>query len=365
VKRIAKDLAVLEVPDETCPLTLAADAAQQQAMSEQSLAAGPPSAQSRAPSLEPGGNGWGMSSQLPAQINDPAMTELDPEHVRIVVPWDVALRPHMRTACGAKGDAGGNYANVKAWVAAAKAHQYQMTVSFGRCARQPEYKNMPTVTQYKAAIKRFLDDGNLSGVRFFAAFNEPDSAGQPTSVAKAQARHNADTLIGAKRTAQYWATFDRLCDSSAYTCSVAAGDFVDGPEFAASYYNAYRHALTHAPTIWAFHAYYTGNTGDYRRFDRFRDGVRASDKIWLTEQGGIVNSVRFPNRTEAAAKAGADRLISDVVNRDDRITRFYYYSLWGDAGGFDSGLLQPGPVGGPHAKRPVFDDLKAKLNPSP
>jgi len=292
--------------------------------------------------------------------------------VRIIVPWDVAERPFRRTACDPDdpskprgGDVNGQYAHLKDWVRNAKAQGRTILVSFGRCARQPEYATLPTPRQYKRAILRFLNNRNFQGIQFFTAWNEPNSDGQPTSTVK-----NGDT--GPKRAGQFWSSFQKLCvdPDYRYRCTVAAGDFVDD-RFFPGYFPKYRRAMTRQPSVWAIHPYVAGNQlGSTRRADRMKAFIRATrrsdaadPKIWITEAGGIVNSKNFPNRSEETARAAARELFDVVVDLSDRITRFYYYALFGDPPTkFDSGLLRYAghPLGG-GTKRPVFEDYRARV----
>jgi hypothetical protein len=142
-------------------------------------------------------------------------------------------------------------------------------------------------------------------------------------------------------------------------------NFLDDASFTDAYFKEYKRGLGgRQPTVWAFHAYTTGTTGslgDYRRWDKFRRATSRPDapdpKIWLTEQGGVVE-VNGRVRTEEEARAAANRLFNDLVGKSTRITRFYYYTMVG-APGFDSGLRNY------HTQqlRPVFFDYNFKSCP--
>ena len=116
----------------------------------------PLSGSSFAPSLVAGDSGWGLATQGASQLLDANAVHLHVSKVRIVVPWDVVQRPHTADACGAKGDVGSNYANLKQWITNARQNGQEMLVSFGRCAQSAEYGRLPTTSQYKRAIERFL-----------------------------------------------------------------------------------------------------------------------------------------------------------------------------------------------------------------
>lgn len=307
-------------------------------------------------------SGWGMAFQSHTDFDRPELAELNPRRVRIVVPWDTALRPFKATACGAQGDVNANYANAKEWVRKALAQSREVLVSFGRCAQGSEYGTRPSLPQYKEAISRFVNNRNFKGIRFYSSWNEPNSDGQPTSRAKSPA---SDEWQGARWAAKAWSWFAGYCRKDAHPCTVAAGEFVDGDDFQPTYLKQYKAALTRQPTVWAFHPYVAGQTDNLTRLERFLDVTRRTDgpspKIWFTEQGGIVNSESFPNQTEAQATEAARRLVTKVTNRSDRVTRFYYYALRGDAPPkFDSGLLRYTDL----SKRPFFNEYKALANPS-
>lgn len=69
------------------------------------------------------------------------------------------------------------------------------------------------------------------------------------------------------------------------------------------------------------------------------------------------NGATVPDRRERAQ--GGHRLFNDLIGKSQRITRFYYYSMLGNAG-FDSGLrsYRTGQL------RAVFSDYKAKTCPA-
>lgn len=320
-----------------------------------------------APLLAPGDPNWGLAAQGAGQLTDQYAIGLRARTVRIVVPWDVAQRPYTDDACGRRGDVNSNYANLASWVAHAQANNQQMLISFGRCADRTEYDVLPTPSQYKRAITRFLGNSRFRDIRYFTAWNEPNSDGQPTSFAKRR-RAGQPLSLGPQRAAQFWATFSLLCHSGGRSCSVAAGEFVDSSDFTPEYFADYKRSLTHQPTVWAFHPYVAANSASYTRFDRFISGTARTDvstqpPIWITEAGGIVHSNRYRNNTPALARAGGDRLITDVVNRSPRISRLYYYALLGDpptvGAGFDSGLLDYQN----RCPRDMYNDYLQKVSP--
>lgn len=228
-------------------------------------------------SLDPGGSGWGMSVQPSLVLDDPDLRRLGVRQVRRVVPWDVALRPFKDTACGPKGDPGGStaeYADLKNWVRKAKASGAEILISFGHCKQGTEWDVLPKPSQYKEAILRFMRNRNFQGIRWFTSWNEPNHKEQPTSVTR------SGSLFGAFRAGQYWRVFNRLCRSPDYpfSCSVAAGEFLDDASFNASYFNEYKRGLGgRQPTVWAFHAYSTGQQNNYSRWDQFRRSTSRPD----------------------------------------------------------------------------------------
>ena len=344
-----------------------------------SSAAGP----GPASSLQAHGPGWGMAFENAGVFGEADFQEVDPPQVRKIVPWDIAVRPFKRTACSEattqeqsarEAYARQLYENLKRWVASARAQNREITISFGRCAngddkgrRPSEYGTLPSQAEYRAAFLRFMQNRNFKGIRWYTAWNEPNSDGQPTSAKKA-----GSISTGAGAAAKFYMAFRDICARPTRDCTVAAGEFVDGTEWASgAYFRSYRQQLTgRQPTVWAFHPYVAANGtgGAARRFKAFLDRVTTGSnppKVWITEAGGIKRSRAFPNQTEAQATQATQKLITDLPALNDQITRLYLYSLHGDYSVapdilFDSGLLAPTPPGGgPEPRRPQFNSFKA------
>lgn len=66
-----------------------------------------------------------------------------------------------------------------------------------------------------------------------------------------------------------------------------------------------------------------------------------------------------PFQTEENACKAANRLFNDLIGKSQRIKRFYYYSMLGNAG-FDSGLRSYRTS----QLRAVFSDYKVKTCPA-
>jgi hypothetical protein len=330
------------------------------------------STRSYSTSLGLGQGGWGLSVQRPEALTNADSKHLHVTRARIIVPWDVVSRVYRSDRCGAQGDVGRNYANLRAWADAARANGQQMLVSFGRCADGSEYGHLPTTAEYRAAITSFLRSSVFSDIHDFTAWNEPNSSGQPTSYS----RQPAGSEIGPHAAGKFWSAFNKLCEAN--HCTVAAGDFVDGTDFSPRYMSSYKSALDKQPSVWAFHPYFAGNsltsnpTAPWEGFLRAtqRTDGHSSPRIWITEAGGVVNSLTWQNRTEDQARAATQKLLgSAIAGRSTRISRFYYYAVVGDAPkvlsdgrnhAFDSGLLRYGTLD----QRPMYADYLAKTNPT-
>ena len=309
--------------------------------------------------------------------------------LRRTIPWNIAL---------VKGP---EYDEYVSWVqrALSSTPSIRPVLSVERC-RSTFVRNgaaltcedfQPTRDEYKAAILALLSDPVLGQVEDFTAWNEPNNYRPDPAPGDSPAPIAQDNFYqptrDAELTGRYWYDFWTMCRASQFSCTVAAGDFLDARmqnvtrvgSDARDYYLDYRRGMYNArPERWAWHAYYDGertleisSTADwwsaFRAFaaqTQSRNATQASPSIWLTEQGatrlrdakltrisGDPDSSNDPDTLREPISAGAVAqradLVTDRLTRSDnagllgttsRILRFFYYQVRGDST-FDSGLL--------------------------
>lgn len=256
----------------------------------------------------------GLSEQSAAFVRDRRVAAANLPVVRLIVPWDAALRP-------ASG--------IEEWFAEAAKLPAEPLIAFERIP--PDRCNgqtvcpAPTVAQLREAFAAFRE--RWPHVREFAAWNEPNHPWQPTA---------DDPELAAK----FHDALRRDCPA----CTIVAGELVDSASMK-SYFTAYRAALRETPQVWGIHNY-----GDLI-YDRpsYVNWLlaRTAEPIWLTETGGIVSlrsivdgSVQLP-ASETRATASMQRLLDLLAAEPARIQRAYAYH-WREAPGaaFDAGLTR-------------------------
>jgi hypothetical protein len=273
----------------------------------------------------------GLSDQHETSFSDLRFRTLPIAHVRLVVPWDAAIV---------------DPAPVDAWLRAAEARGLTPLVSFERsrgaqCPGQP--CTAPSPAAFGDAFAAFR--ARWPAVREFAAWNEPNHAGQPFELAPRAAAQLHDVLR-------------RACPA----CVIVAGDVVDNASMK-GWLNDYRAALTTPVLVWGLHDY-----GDVT-YDRasYLDWLLAKvpEPVWLTETGGIVRLTKStqdllaPDEQRAAESVRKAFAAADA--HPDRVERLYLYQ-WQAAVGedFDAGLLRPDG-----SARPSLDVVRARLGTVP
>lgn len=290
----------------------------------------------RSDALRPGRGGWGFSTQQGAVFNRPRFLELQVEKVRRAVPWDVVLRSQRSTSCGAQGDPAtmNALAATREFIRDAAARNFEVTISFERCQNNTEWSVLPPISEYNEAVRAFRREfGGM--VRAYSAWNEPNHRSQPTSRYR-----RGGSFDGAERAAWYWRHLKKACDSvrpedaGLTPCIPLAGEFADNPSFSPTYYRTYKQGLGgRRPWFWAFHVYGTGMTRGaapnfYRRFANNvppnPDGNNPG--IWLTEAGGVYDrGPGYNRRPDAIVEDDLRWLLTDLLDSDNKIKRFYYY----------------------------------------
>jgi hypothetical protein len=265
----------------------------------------------------------GIGAQNVSMFASPWFTGLHVGTVRLDLPWNA-------------GESSGAWS---AWLTAAHADGLEVLVALDHDSTS----DCPTTScalvpleSYRSALSQLLE--RYPFITEIEPWNEPNDSSEPTAGNPAAA-------------AAYYEAARAVCPS----CTVLAGDFLDGPSLA-SYLSAYVAALVNTPQAWGLHDYYDANYFE-------SDGVATmladtTGGLWLTETGGLVQDGDLPYDEQRAVQA--DQWVYGLAAANDRIARVYYYG-WlpsTEPGSFDSGLLEPD--GSP---RPAYWTIRAYTNP--
>jgi hypothetical protein len=233
----------------------------------------------------------GIGEQGLAMFSDPRFAALALEHVRLVVPYDVACRPARAR----------KFAD--AWLAAAGRAGARPLVAFGPGWRR--YWELPSYRTYLRCVRAF--HARYPQVRDFNPWNEANHGSQPTY------RHPV-------RAAGFYNALRRACRR----CNVAAGDVLDWPNMR-RWVLKYKRHLRGRPRLWSMHNYFDVNlprswrTSGTRRLLRITRG-----RLWISETAGIVFYVRNGRLGEENAARSTRRMLS-LPRHSRRITRVYAY----------------------------------------
>lgn len=274
------------------------------------------------PSAAAGAAVIGIADQNTAMFSDPRFQALNITTAREVVPWDVMTRRADRVYLNA----------FRGWLRAAESVGVTPLISFGADFTNPAANYVPTVSQYKAAVKAFLKA--FPNLTTFTAWNEPDFSYR--SLAR-----------NPKLAASYFNTLVGLC----HHCTIAAGDVylpTTGPAtidnsvaHLGPWLRAYIKGLHYRPAAWALHDYFEirgHNTSQLRTLESMTRGP-----IWLDETGGVLRRGHWQYRNQSAAAAARDeQFLLSLTRRFPRIARIYHYEWRGNSkAGWDSGLIAP------------------------
>ena len=270
----------------------------------------------------------GIGDQSPATFSDPRFLALGITTAREIVPWDVVTRRADR----------GDLAAFRVWLRAAERAKVTPLISFGADFTNPAANYVPTVSQYKTAVKAFIKE--FPQLKLYTAWNEPDFVYRSLA-------HNPALA------ANYFNVLFELC----HHCTVLAGDvylptvgavpssarrsFFNGVPSLAPWLRAYVRGLHHRPSGWALHDYTEvrgRNTLQLRTLMSMTSGP-----IWLDETGGILRRGHWWYRNQSATAAAKDeQFLLSLPRRFPRIARIYHYEWKGAAtAGWDSGLIGP------------------------
>jgi Glycosyl hydrolase catalytic core len=281
----------------------------------------------------------GIGDQNPAMFSDSRFLALHITTARAVVPWDIVTRPADSA----------DLARFRAWLRAAEAAHVSPFISFGADFTNPAANYVPTVAQYKGAVKAFL--GAFPQIKAYTAWNEPDFS----------YRHLARNPGLA---ASYFNALYEMCRG----CTVLAGD-VYLPTTGAAYIDkssarlgpwlrAYIKGLRHRPAGWALHDYFEvrgRNASQLRTLMSMTSGP-----IWLDETGGVLRRGHWQYANQSANAAARDeQFLLSLAKRFRRVARIYHYQWQGaTSAGWDSGLI--GPNG---QARPAYTVVRNWLQP--
>ena len=236
----------------------------------------------------------GIADQKTTMFTDPLFADLGIRQARLVVPWD-AMR------------GGVELAELRQWLAAARATKVTPLLSFGHSRRTGRQRVRPTPTQLQREFRRIRTA--FPWVREFVVWNEPNHCSQPLCKTPEIA-------------ARYFDAMTRACR----TCTILGPEVLDSPNLR-SWVRRFRAKAKHEPKAWGLHNYIDAN--------RFKtNGTRTmlaatTGELWLTETGGIVNrtaTVKIPFEESPAHAADAVRWLFDrLVPLSPRIRRVYLY----------------------------------------
>jgi hypothetical protein len=233
----------------------------------------------------------GIGEQGIEMFSDPRFGALGLEHVRLVVPYDVACRP------------GAAQQYVDTWLAAAGHAGARPLVAFA--SSWERRWGLPSYRTYLRCMRAF--HARYPSVRDFNPWNEANHGSQPTY-------HNP------VRAAGYYNALRRVCRG----CNVAAGDVLDWWNMR-RWVLKYKRHLRGRPRLWSMHNYVDVNAFRPWRLSGTRRLLQLTrGRLWISETAGIVYYVREGRLGERRA-AAATRWMLSLPRHSQRISRVYAY----------------------------------------
>jgi hypothetical protein len=277
----------------------------------------------------------GISDQQAATFTNPLFAPLKIKAARYITPYDVMDSPADK-------------AQLDAWLAAARAANQKILVSFEHSHRGSRAKTLPSVAAYTKAIKKFkkaypfvkeISPWNEVNRKIFKLGNSYQ--GQPT-------------WNSPKRVAQYY-----MAARKAFPGKTIVGiDILDEQNVnrTIKYLKSFLRYAKPTPKVIGFHNY-----SDTNRFSTTRTKrVLATfpGKVWLTETGGIVTlGTSFPYSLSRAQKALG--CMFTLAKTNPRIDALFVYQFNPAAdpvtARFDAGLINPDG-----SARPGYDVVKSR-----
>jgi hypothetical protein len=282
----------------------------------------------------------GMSDQHARMFDQPLYRRLHTRLARLVVPWDIALKPVAQRRPTA------------AWIAGALRAGAQPSVAFTSARYNSAGIGVaPTRAQYRRAFAAFRRRWPI--VHVFTPWNEVNLRYQPTRRRPALA-------------ATYYEVLRWRCPR----CTVVAADLLDTDDLQ-SWLRGFLGAVHGSPRLWGLHNYRDANRHHpLARSWTLRLTKLVRGRIWVTEGGGIVGMrsaltgrTRWsysPRRAAASLRHLLTLVTAPAVRA--RYTRLYdycYFGTWGphrETSFWDSGL-----VGLDGRARPAYAVLRAAI----
>ena len=259
----------------------------------------------------------GLGDAAAQHLDEARYRALGLKRLRLVVPWNVALRSSDRRILDER-------------LAGVKARGVEGFVSFGaagnsRCPKRPCV--LPSASRFDRAFRAFRK--RWPWVKVIGVWNEANHRSQPT-------------FKRPDRAAQYFNIVKKRCRS----CKVVAADVIDDRNMV-RWLTDFR-KVARRPRIWGLHNYRDTNPRRGQRYGGTRELLRAvRGRVWLTETGGIVRFVLpdgrtlFP-RSEKRANVAMGRVFRLARRYRSRIDRLYIYH-WRQSevdSRFDAGLVR-------------------------
>jgi len=250
------------------------------------------------------------------------------------------------------------HSRLVAWMSAAQATGKRILISFDHaqgCDQSHPGCPPPPVTTYIEFVQAFRQQ--YPNVTEFTAWNEPNHHVTGTDMVDSNPANNP-TLA-----ASYWNALHQECQrpsSTGLTCTVAAGDFLDGSGTGTgTYMDTYKGALSASPTVWAVHPYTAVDTGSFTALNSNFVSKTGIASIWFSEVGAYYCHGQTVLGVDSQAEDATH--LNSLMASTPRLKRTYYYFLAGPNGttvtcpasdGFDTALLGAGDQ-----PRPAFSIL--------
>jgi hypothetical protein len=247
----------------------------------------------------------GIADHNVSTFSDANYRALHAKIARLVIPYDAIL------------NGGWERDQVDAWIAAASAAGVEPMVAFNHSRTKGR---IPTVAVYRRNIQAF--HARYPQVRVITPWNEANYKTQPTA---------SNPRLAADFYNQTLSVFPGA--------RIVAADVLDQDDVLAWLRTFRTYAYQH-PQLWGLHNY-----NDANLLRPVASSITAKvmgylpGEVWLTETGGIVNSPRFPNDPQRAARAVQH--VFTLAEAFPRISRVYIYNWLGvaDPTAWDAGLV--------------------------
>jgi hypothetical protein len=289
----------------------------------------------------------GIGDQVAGTFSAPLFRSININYTRYVAPYNVVKDKGARN-------------RFDAWYAAATGAGLRPLVTFNprvtdNCIKAVDrhYKgskfrkicHLPTGSEYSGAFKAFRK--RYPNIKDISPWNEVNHKSQPT-------------FKNPKQAAAYYKIVKKNCRG----CKIVAVDLLDNINVKStlSYYKTWRRYAGRGRVIVGLHNYSDTNRKSYSRTAAVLKTIGKSNKLWLTETGGIV---RFANtyHYSTARAANSIKQMFKIANRyRKQIDRLYIYNWVGlpRSARFDAGLTNPDG-----SARPAYNVVAQKVGKRP